>query len=159
LLADGQPCASKSDCASGVCSIFYYDGDLDGYPVSTTSIGYCTITSSPTSGYMSARSDGKWDCCDNDSAVNPAVTDYFISKNATCDTWDWDCSGQVEKKQVQIPGNCTFNSSSNTCVSTTTLGYPSADCGGGYMASSGCAVTTPGNCTSTSSHGALVECH
>jgi hypothetical protein len=159
LLADGQPCAASSDCASHVCNMFYYDGDLDGYPISTNSIGYCTITSSPNSGYLPARSDGRWDCCDGDSTVNPGVTDYFISKNTTCDTWDWNCSGQPEKKQVELAGDCTFDSSSSTCASTTTLGYPSADCGGAYTYSRGCAVTTPGNCTSTSSHSALVPCH
>ena len=83
-----------------------YDGDGDGYPVSGNSVGYCNVSSSPSSSYISARSDGTWDCCDTDSTVNPGVTGYFIDTNNNCHTWDWNCSGQPEKKQVQIAGDC-----------------------------------------------------
>jgi hypothetical protein len=38
--------------------------------------------------------------------VNPGVTGYFIDTNNNCHTWDWNCSGQPEKKQVQIAGDC-----------------------------------------------------
>jgi hypothetical protein len=105
-LVDGQSCTTSSACASGTCNTFYYDGDGDGYPVSGNSVGYCNVSSSPSSSYISARSDGTWDCCDTDSTVNPGVTGYFIDTNNNCHTWDWNCSGQPEKKQVQIAGDC-----------------------------------------------------
>jgi hypothetical protein len=73
------------------------DSDGDGFPVQTGAKGYCNVSASPGIGYIPARSDGKWDCCDGDATVNPGVTDYFMSANATCG-WDWDCSGAVEKK-------------------------------------------------------------
>jgi hypothetical protein len=158
-LVDGQSCTTSSECASGACSTFYYDGDGDGYPVSGNSVGYCNVNSSPSSSYISARSDGTWDCCDTDSTVNPGVTGYFIDTNNNCHTWDWNCSGQPEKKQVQIAGDCWFDSTTSTCVSTTAPGYPTAACGGAYTASQGCMVTTPGNCSGTTSQNAPVACH
>jgi len=160
-LVDGQACTSNADCASAVCNTFYYDGDGDGYPVSGNSVGFCNVTSSPNSGYIPARSDGTWDCCDTDSTVNPGVllTSFFIDAGNNCHTWDWNCSGQAEKKQEQIAGPCWFDSTSSSCVSTTAPGYPSAACGGSYVVSQGCMVTSPGNCTSTSSQNAPVACH
>jgi hypothetical protein len=158
-LADGQACSSGPQCASGICNTYYYDGDADGYPVSGNSVGYCNLPTSPSSSYIAARSDGAWDCCDSDSTVNPGVVGYFIDTNNSCHTWDWDCSGQPEKKQVQIAGPCWFESSSGKCVSTTAPGYPSSDCGGAYPFSISCSVTTPGNCTTLTSQNAPVACH
>lgn len=160
-LVDGQACTSDSECSSAVCSRFYYDYDGDGYPVSGNTIGYCNLGTSPNSRYIPPRGDGSWDCCDTDSTVSPGVspTTFFIDASNECHTWDWNCSGQAEKKQVQMAGACWFDSSTSACVSTTAPGYPSADCGGAYVASQGCAVTTPGNCTSTSSQNAPVACH
>jgi hypothetical protein len=158
-LVDGQPCTTNSQCASAICTFFYYDRDKDGYPVSGNSVGYCNATSSPNPDYIPAHPDGQWDCCDTDATVNPGVTGYFIDAKNDCHTWDWNCSGQLEKEQAQIAGDCWFDTSSSSCVSTIAPGYPTADCGGSYAYYQSCMQTTPGECTSTTAKVQPVACH
>jgi hypothetical protein len=158
LLADGQPCSSAGQCLSGVCPQFYLDADGDGYPVQASSKGYCNITAAPGVMYMPARSDGKWDCCDSDLTVNPGVTDFFTNPNATCG-WDWNCSGAIEKEPIDIV-SCGPDPTNTSCVSSTTLGTPSGDCGGSYGIPSCVQISpSPLTCGLGGGRGGTVQCH
>jgi hypothetical protein len=158
LLADGQPCSSASQCLSGVCPQFYLDADGDGYPVQANPKGYCNITTPPGVTYLPARSDGKWDCCDSDLTVNPGVTGYFTNPNATCG-WDWNCSGATEKQPIDIV-SCGPDPTNTFCVSSTTQGTPSGDCGSSYGIPT-CTQTSssPFTCSLVGGHGGTVQCH
>jgi hypothetical protein len=160
LFAAGQACVSNSDCASQVCNKFYYDGDGDGYPVSASSIGFCSTTSSPSSGYIPARSDGKWDCCDTDAGAHPGVTDYFSTKDV-CGNFDWDCSGTEEKQSVHQFTRCVADTVNSTCSQTTSDNPPTADCGATWTGVTMCQITiTSGQvaCYPRTS-GGTVTCH
>jgi hypothetical protein len=129
-------------CASGTCSKFYLDSDADKYPVSSNSLGWCNVSTSQAAGYIPARSDGKWDCCDTDASVSPAQTSYFETASAACGTWDWNCSGTVEK--LLVPGEveiCVLDPP-NTCVPTVTDQVVDAECGSVYQLFQGCVVIT-----------------
>lgn len=159
LLQDGRPCTSASQCASGVCPLFYLDSDGDTYPVQASGKGYCNVSSPPGAGYIFPSPDGKWDCYDSDPTVNPGVTDYFDTPNANYG-WDWNCSGSVEKQTTEI-ATCLPNSSNDGCVSGQTTGTPSEDCGAIHLLP-GCAATStdPLTCTLFSGLAAgNVKCH
>ena len=138
LLNDAQPCLSGAQCASGRCNPFYVDQDSDGYGTGTAT-GFCTITVAPV-GYASVSGD----CCD--TATNLAVAklihpgaDYqTTTAGGVCNiTWDFDCSGAVEK-----------NVDSNTCSAFPQCAviagqYPDSQCGNA-VAGCGCGAGTGG---------------
>jgi hypothetical protein len=136
LSVDGQSCSNNTQCVSGICNTFYQDGDGDGYPVTSPSVGYCNASTSPVSGYIPARSDGKWDCCDSDPSVKPGQSAFFTSPSLTCipnsGGWDYDCSGGIEKQpEAHVGDTCTADTAT-TCLLTTADGIPTEDCGQSY---------------------------
>jgi len=134
LLADGQSCSQDSECASAVCSRFYADADRDGYPVSSTSLAWCHISTAKASGYIPARGDGRWDCHDGDGNVYPGQLTYYLSE-AGGYGWDYDCSGTVERRPEEHVGDtCVLDSSGTACVIVFADGVPSAThaCGEEY---------------------------
>jgi len=159
LLANGQACSSSAVCASGTCNMFYQDSDGDGYPVSTISVGYCNVSTSPVSGYIPARSDGKWDCCDTDRNAHPGQTAYFTGISVTCG-WDYDCSGTVDKAcEPDVGDTCVPDATYPTqCIVVTACGIPNVDCGGAYTTPALCDYR--GGCGFNNSSGFLqLGCH
>jgi hypothetical protein len=84
---------STNDVGATGCTTYYYDGDADGYGISTSS--QCTCTTSGS--YSSTVST---DCDDSKAAVNPAATE-------TCSTsYDDDCDGT--SNEVGATGCTTY---------------------------------------------------
>jgi len=152
LLVDGQPCSSSAVCAAGICNTFYQDADGDGYPVSSISVGYCH-TSTPPAGYLPARSDGKWDCCDTDTTAFPGQPNYFITASPTCG-WDRDCSGTIDKECEPDVGDACVSDGAGGCTTIIACGIPAADCGGQYTYPAFCAMRG-GGCSWNNSSGIL----
>lgn len=151
LARDGEPCSSNGDCAAGICSKFYADGDSDHYPVVSDSLGWCNVTTAQVGGYIPARSDGQWDCCDTDAQVNPGQTEYFDVASATCG-WDHNCDGAVEKMvEPHAMDTCGLRAR-GTCVLVTADGSPRQDCGTpGYAYITACdPMCTPSSWAQTS---------
>jgi hypothetical protein len=91
LLVDGQLCTTGAACSSTVCSPFFVDADRDTYGTSAT-VSLCGV--SPPAGYAIRSGD----CCDSVGAINPGAD--FQNSIGSCNgisTWDYNCSGQIEK--------------------------------------------------------------
>lgn len=83
-----EACNGKDDNCNnqvdeGALKTFFRDADTDSYPTQNTSQQAC----SPSTGYISPRSDGKWDCNDNASSINPGAAEVM------CDGVDNNCDG------------------------------------------------------------------
>jgi hypothetical protein len=164
LLGDGQPCATDNQCATGRCSLFYQDADGDLYPNSLYRLGWCNLSTSKVSGYIPARSDQQWDCCDSLADVHPGQTQYFTNSALGCGTvgYDYNCDGTVEKATMDDAGStCTLDSVSGTCVAHTAPGEPTEDCGTTHSIGLGCGFSgNPPVCVFlTSRGGSAVACH
>ncbi len=162
LLADGQSCTNSSDCAAGTCSWFYPDADSDGYPVSTSSMGWCNVSTARALHYIPARADGKWDCYDNADTVHPDQTDYFVSECPGYG-WDYNCSGTIEKRsEADVGDTCVVDASSGTgCSIVSASGVPTASCGVQYTLPTMCSGPAPGVCNWMGSYlsSGYVACH
>lgn len=119
---DGQRCSLAADCASQVCTPFYVDVDGDGYGTGQAT-GFCGTT--PPIGYAAQSGD----CCDNASnlavakMIHPGADFQTTSAAGTCNiTWDYDCSGKIEKDRT----DCSSCSADCSCVQSE---FPDADCG------------------------------
>jgi len=66
----------------GLKKPFYYDADLDGYGV----VSSTTVACSAPTGYAALSGD----CNNNNAAINPGATEL-------CDTFDNDCDGTVDE--------------------------------------------------------------
>ena len=73
------------------CSIFYYDGDNDGYGVSNNSKCFCSASGN----YRASRGG---DCNDSDASINPSATE-------SCNAKDDDCDEQIDEEGAQ---GCTI---------------------------------------------------
>jgi hypothetical protein len=125
LLADAQQCVTASQCASGSCNPFYKDVDGDGYGAGQA-VGFCTLTTSPI-GYAAQNGD----CCDDASniavakLIHPGADFQPTSAGGVCGiTWDYDCSGKIEKEGTYC-GGCT-DAPDCECVVTQ---FMDTDCG------------------------------
>jgi hypothetical protein len=129
----GQHCSFGNDCSSGQCVYFYSDFDHDGYPSQDPAkrSSFCDV--SPSADYLLPRADGKWDCCDYNSVVNPGITDFspaiwdqtLSDPECAAHQGDANCDGTVQYGAQPTVG-CTVNGSS--CANQ--LGsYALADCG------------------------------
>jgi hypothetical protein len=119
---------------------YYSDSDNDGYYVKGGSFCASVDTygdaacSSAGSNYAMDYADncrrinytGQLDCCNSDANAKPGQTSYFTTTNA-CGSWDYDCSGAVEK---QYPSLGDATGCRETC-DTITEGWASSvpDCG------------------------------
>ena len=97
LLNDGQSCSVASQCVSNKCTPFYVDQDGDGYGTGQAT-GFCG-TSAPV-GYAAQNGD----CCDTATniavakLIHPGAGFQTTSAGGVCNiTWDYNCSGAVEK--------------------------------------------------------------
>ena len=79
------------------CSTWHLDADDDGYGSAETK---CLCGAS---GDYTAES--ATDCDDDDSAVNPGVTD-FQSLPTSSGSWDWDCNSVEERRWLDV-GSCS----------------------------------------------------
>jgi len=83
----------------------YYDGDGDGY--GTNSSATRCVGSSCSNSTDKYRADKSGDCCDSDSRAHPGQTSYYTAKN-NCSSWDYNCSGAIEKSNCSGPGSYTL---------------------------------------------------
>lgn len=113
---DRNPCTTGDHCAGGSCvatgtlPVWYRDSDDDGYGVDTVT----TCAETRPSGYASTAGD----CCDSDSDVYPGASEWH-DRAYSCSgdpvgspSWDWDCSGGVER-QYPLCVRCGAGSSTN----------------------------------------------
>jgi hypothetical protein len=142
LANDGQSCGLASQCASGACTPFYADADGDGYGAGSAA-GFCGTTA-PV-GYATMTGD----CCDDAThlavakLIHPGADYQTTSAGGVCNiTWDYNCSGAVEKAFANLSGGC---GSGAACVPAYTP-YPDADCGL-QESSAGCSLGGPGGPT------------
>jgi hypothetical protein len=84
---------------SGVCQTYFFDGDGDGFGVSSPT-NLCGATPSAKFATQSG------DCCDQDRDTRPGQTAFFIARNG-CQSFDYDCVGGVVK-QWSLLAHCTF---------------------------------------------------
>jgi hypothetical protein len=164
LLADGQSCTVGSDCAAGVCSKFYPDADADGYPVSGSSLSWCHVNTAKATGYVPARSDGKWDCYDGDANVHPGQTTFYLSQSPSYG-WDYDCSGSIERRsEADVGDTCVLDGTGAACSIITAAGIPSStyfNCGDEYSLPTQCSYLGGIQCNFMGSYpsGRFVACH
>jgi hypothetical protein len=167
-LADGYTCTADSDCFSGKCDVFYADGDKDGYPDLRTTARFCTFPGNfgqengPPTTYIPARSDSKWDCCDQATAVHPGATQFFDwagvpTNDVQCSaSWgDTNCDQTLEVDPAAIiTTGCTV-SGDGSCSHMTRTPAPS-DCGQDVC---GCGAPSPNSsCVLYCAPGATVGC-
>ena len=151
-LVDGSPCTSDSDCMSGQCNLYYADYDKDGYPDHYNTQRFCTIPGQLSDGpnttiFMSPRTDGKWDCCDQYSAAHPDATAFggwqiseILSQQCMAAFGDTNCNGQVEvDPSAIITTGC--NSPDGVSCNKMTRTPAAADCG---MSLCGCGAPSVG---------------
>jgi hypothetical protein len=92
LFADGNPCTTANQCASGACNTFYVDSDHDTYGAIGSGTALCGST--PPAGYSAQGGD----CCDTDARAKPGQTNWYASADL-CNSLDYNCSGDVENNQ------------------------------------------------------------
>jgi len=102
-LADGQPCDTNNDCASGRCRTYYFDGDGDGYGSPDRTLRRCDLLGLiRPAGYVAVGGD----CCDYDKNAHPGIAaNVYYSTADGCGNFDYDCVGLAEKQHPT--GNCT----------------------------------------------------
>lgn len=101
-MADAGP---APDCGTSAGSLWYPDGDEDGYGRSAEAVQSC---SKPASGTWASRGG---DCKDNDRNVHPEQTIYFGTPYRAAngsDSYDYDCSGSEEgnPSRLALPAGC-----------------------------------------------------
>ncbi len=124
-ICDGadNDCDGSTDEDAINASVFYVDGDLDGYGSAASSTSACDAPS----GYA----DNDSDCNDADASVSPSATE-------TCDGADNDCDGNTDESDAtdastwyqDLDGDGFGNSSSQTTACSQPNGYVSdaTDC-------------------------------
>ncbi len=152
LLEDGNLCVANSDCFSGFCNLLYLDYDRDGYPSHVLSraihtcgpMGQSVFNYSNEGGggaliYLASRSDGRWDCCDQATAIHPGATQALawgagsFPNDAECQAsaGDTNCDGQaVVVSPTAITTSCQINASWECDTGLRALSPP--DCGAAY---------------------------
>jgi hypothetical protein len=96
--ADGAYCLADTDCESGVCGIYYWDLDGDGYG---SDIGMVRSCGRQPPADTSTQGG---DCCDSAAEAHPGATAYHELRNA-CGIYDYDCDG-VEHKDRPSTAAC-----------------------------------------------------
>ncbi|MBM4387368.1 MAG: hypothetical protein FJ088_06480, partial [Deltaproteobacteria bacterium] len=121
-----EKCNGKDDnCLNGVdeegasdCTVYYYDGDNDGYGVTGNSKCLCS-----TSGNFDATLSG--DCNDNDKNINPAEQEKCNNKDDNCN------NNTDEGTAVQLCGSVANGSpkcDNGTCkISSCSTGWEDID--------------------------------
>jgi hypothetical protein len=119
----GQCQCQGVTCATGVaCQVFYRDSDGDGFGDASGTILAGTAKAgcagmAPPTGFVADNTD----CDDGDVNVNPKQTGFFATASAGKHTFDYDCSGAVEKETPEYPGaTCKFCGPVGACNSTST---------------------------------------
>ena len=146
---DGSGCASGDQCASGVCNFFLVDADHDGYGPSFVEAGLCTVTVPPV-GYATLAGD----CCDSNPLINPGAD--FQPMIGDCNgtpTWDYNCSGSIEKARQ----SCNVTSCSASACVIGCADFPDSQCGLTGVTITACSPSGPGACD-TSGNGGFVNC-
>lgn len=148
---DGFSCTSDGECFNGLCNPLYSDTDGDGYPSRSLArmVRFCG-SSSVDQHYISARPDGKWDCCDESGVAHPGATDFipwgpnsiFFDLECQNARGDTNCDGTIEVDPLFAGASqliCQLNGS--VCESTTRPVGPE-DCGSSFSAPCSCDATT-----------------
>ncbi len=119
---DGNSCTSGDACEAGVCKagsacscVCYPDSDRDGEGGNGTTV--CGTPTACPSGYVSTKTD----CCDTDSNAKHGQTQYFGTINR-CNSWDYDCSGSIEKYYTEVIDYDACFPDSGPCTSSS--GFP-----------------------------------
>ena len=112
-LNDGLACTLGSQCASNACTVYYHDGDGDGYGAGTPS-NFCGTAA--LVGYATQGGD----CCDDNAVINPGAD--FHTTIGSCDgvtTWDYNCNGTAEPQKtgsISVPNGCVSGASCTSCT-------------------------------------------
>ena len=106
--------------ASG-CKLYYRDSDNDGYGVDASPRCLCA----PMDLYSTLLGG---DCCDQDVQAHPSQNDFFTQKNK-CGSWDFDCSGGVERYYGGGGGSCSGWGIGSGCELNPGWDGPVPDCG------------------------------
>jgi hypothetical protein len=88
------------------------DEDMDGFGLLSDVVRACNCPA----GYIPPRSDGKFDCVDQNGAINPGHTNYETQGYCLVQLcapsqlgYDYDCNGSVELQYPSISdGSCRF---------------------------------------------------
>jgi hypothetical protein len=154
LLNQGLSCTLASQCASGACTAFYQDLDGDGYGTGAA-MGFCGTTA--PIGYAAANGD----CCDDAAHVavakliHPNAAYQMTSAGGVCNiTWDYDCSGKIEKSAPMYA--CDPASAPPNCR-TVANEYADSTCGMS-VAGCGCGTSTTGTSCSLFCQGTTQTC-
>ncbi|HQK50361.1 MAG TPA: putative metal-binding motif-containing protein [Myxococcota bacterium] len=78
------------------CTLYYLDGDRDGYGKASDSRCLCAAFQN----WDALSAD---DCCDADARARPNQTEWFTQKNY-CNSWDYDCDGTVQVQWTRTGG-------------------------------------------------------
>jgi hypothetical protein len=154
LLNAGLQCTLAAQCASNTCTPFYQDLDGDGYGAGAAA-GFCGTTA-PV-GYATKNGD----CCDDPNhlsvakLIHPNADFQMTSAGGVCNvTWDYDCSGKVDKSAPMY--GCDPTSAPPNCRMTTGE-YADSTCGMS-VAGCGCGTGTSGTTCSVFCQGTMQTC-
>ncbi len=112
---DSDPCTTGDTCYMGTCvgdalPVAYGDLDGDGFGIAGDTV--CTDV------LPDAHSWASGDCCDAVVEVFPGqgawFTEPFVCDDIGMPAWDYDCSGAIEQRFVDMAG-CTA-SGAGTCI-------------------------------------------
>jgi hypothetical protein len=143
---DDQDCMAGVDCASGRCSLFYRDADMDNFPDKDTSIQVCGLATY-RSGYIAdSVAAGRFDCCDSDANAFPGQSAYFISLN-NCRSFNYDCDTVVTQQWTKVFSQCpscpcdgwaTADNMPPSCGTPSTYSWCTSSAGGGTGRTQAC---------------------
>lgn len=135
---DGQICNGPSECQSGACGRFFPDEDEDGQ-------GDAGAAARQSCGRAAPRrqSTNQVDCCDVDANVKRGQ-ERFFDKRSRCNSFDYNCDGDVELDRNKRTVSCGPSSfGANDCVlQEASLG--GAECGVGPFTNGACSRVSDG---------------
>ncbi len=118
-------------CSTGPCTLWYKDGDNDGFGDMTGTIGngraVVGCAQLPDAGPPTPPQAGfvldNTDCFDGLNTVHPGQASYFTTPYGPNNSFDYDCSNTISKQYAEyVGGSCGFCggalcTNSSTCIS------------------------------------------
>lgn len=142
FLDETEPDCSDSNPTVYANVVLERDNDDDHYGNGDLS-SRCT-GATPPSGFVQRSLDE--DCYDNNPNARPGQTNYYTSDRGD-GSFDYNCDGNLTKKQVSVVESCACNVDAGVCdIATTQNQTPSSSCGTNWTHDKACGGSCPASC-------------